>query len=673
MSAWKIIERASSRQPRMLPGFAKSVHAPSQRAAGAAVLLFFLTLAVGLASAPAAEGQEKIVQQWEKELQKIEQRLKAGNWTAAEKASSELVDEMVSFLVSGRQLLAKAASYRALAEAGLGLREDAKWHWYIAQNLNPALRMEHFPAFGTAGAFLESHRLRRAGQVPTGVNALLLTAGMSGVTAPGPIEAPRPRAPTRLASQWFKDSPFEVEVVVNADGAVQAPVVLNGKLPAKIYLGLQAMRRWRFQPARSAGEPVAVLYKLTDFSVADSFAFLMAREKDLAPVHELLLAQQWDAADEAARAGIRRCLDAARPTGCHWGYLVAFQALAEAGAGRIDEAVWHWHLAQNFDPRLAKVDLAAYEPGPSLEGQRDHCLIGRSERCDAVDLLRRPAAAQPPRVLSASRPNLPAELRYTVDRVVVRFVVDPEGRAREPKILAGRLSSTAYLAVDALRDWRFEPARKEGRPVAAIYELTISLPPDDVPAAEVEPWRRRLAEIEALLAAGSWEAALGPARDLLAEMADRVGRGGSDLLAEALTQGRPGGSRPRPDRRGRLALARGPEPRLRSSIPRSLELRIRWRAAGSESSSATPRIAGGGGCRGKGFRLGESFRATSDRSADAALSGERRGAPGLRDAAGDRRPGGPAPYPGGSPRLCPRPSLGRSRGSSPVAIRAGRA
>ena len=45
----------------------------------------------------------------------------------------------------------------------------------------------------------------------------------------------------------------------------RSPVMIEGTLPGKIYLGIEAMRTWSYQPAVLDGKPVAVYFHLEDF------------------------------------------------------------------------------------------------------------------------------------------------------------------------------------------------------------------------------------------------------------------------------------------------------------------------------------------------------------------------------------------------------------------------
>ncbi len=96
----------------------------------------------------------------------------------------------------------------------------------------------------------------------------------------------------------------------------------------------------------------------------------------------------------------------------------------------------------------------------------------------------------PPRVLSAPDPDYPPE-ELGSDRtpiVVLHVTLDAEGRVTEAHVddAAGEHFDREALA--AVRRWRFEPARRGGRAIAARVrvEVRFSLPEFDLPAEPVE-------------------------------------------------------------------------------------------------------------------------------------------------------------------------------------------
>lgn len=58
--------------------------------------------------------------------------------------------------------------------------------------------------------------------------------------------------------------------------------------------------------------------------------------------------------------------------------------------------------------------------------------------------------------------------------VIVEALIDWEGCVRQPRILKGLPMGLDKAALDAVRNWTFEPATLEGEPVAVYYMLTVN-------------------------------------------------------------------------------------------------------------------------------------------------------------------------------------------------------
>ena len=59
--------------------------------------------------------------------------------------------------------------------------------------------------------------------------------------------------------------------------------------------------------------------------------------------------------------------------------------------------------------------------------------------------------------------------------VIVEVVVGQDGLPRNPRIVF-RKGAVPFLfsTLDAVRKWKFEPAKLNGTPVAVIYNLTVN-------------------------------------------------------------------------------------------------------------------------------------------------------------------------------------------------------
>jgi TonB family protein len=183
-------------------------------------------------------------------------------------------------------------------------------------------------------------------------------------------------------------------------------------------------------------------------------------------------------------------------------------ALAEAGLGQTEDALWHWQTAQNMYPLLFKSadTLASFGAAGEL------LAANRLRRLDEppAGLAIQPADApgfQPARKLQGDVPELSAKLReLSVPKWLrLQAVIDEQGRLRYP-VVVSPIPGMVYEVLAAARDWRFEPARKDGAPVAVLYDLVIN-PPAEKPLAEIAPLSGELAEVEALLRAQSWREA----------------------------------------------------------------------------------------------------------------------------------------------------------------------
>lgn len=82
---------------------------------------------------------------------------------------------------------------------------------------------------------------------------------------------------------------------------------------------------------------------------------------------------------------------------------------------------------------------------------------------------------EPPEAIDAPRPRYP-ELALRAGRdglVVLQAVIDRDGMVRDVRVLRGAPFGMAEAAVEAVRGWRFRPARRHGEPVAVYYQLTV--------------------------------------------------------------------------------------------------------------------------------------------------------------------------------------------------------
>jgi TonB family protein len=94
-----------------------------------------------------------------------------------------------------------------------------------------------------------------------------------------------------------------------------------------------------------------------------------------------------------------------------------------------------------------------------------------------VAVLSPQAGITPPRRLHAVQPEYPQDAREArvVGVVIVQAVIDKEGRIEELRALKGLPMGLTEAALEAVGQWRFEPALDaDGNPVAVYYNLVIN-------------------------------------------------------------------------------------------------------------------------------------------------------------------------------------------------------
>ena len=167
--------------------------------------------------------------EWWPEVRKVDEVLRAGRYKKGEKKARKLSEQVKSKSWHGSELdkvLGEVVFLRAVAEANLGMKREAIWHWHMAINLQPKFRKKDFSPYGDAGKLLLEFPLRARGK------------GAPEWPIPRPSfesKVERPRAPdfetiTILNNTGaFLERPgrTEVEVLVDAEGHFHHPVVLS--------------------------------------------------------------------------------------------------------------------------------------------------------------------------------------------------------------------------------------------------------------------------------------------------------------------------------------------------------------------------------------------------------------------------------------------------------------
>ena len=147
--------------------------------------------------------------------------------------------------------------------------------------------------------------------------------------------------------------------------------------------------------------------------------------------------------------------------------ILTHKALASAGLGNIDDALWYWCIAQQIEPQIANKDLSSFgAPGEFL----------KRHPITVVDPATG-AGATAPKVLKQVIPTFPAGAsRFALGGgdLVVQVIVDKNGTPTLPHIIHGLPApSLSYIALEALKRWKFQAATRNGEPVASVFNLQV--------------------------------------------------------------------------------------------------------------------------------------------------------------------------------------------------------
>jgi len=201
---------------------------------------------------------DEVMARWQSKMADTSTQLKAKQYSAALRNSKQLIDEMVERLGPGNpstQLFGTVITYRALAHAGLGETEDALWYWQTVLSLYPKFAESDVSMYGEAGEFLKEHI--ELGELPQPTTA----AGEP--VWPKVKKQVKPKYP--YGARYFDVSgKLTVEVIITTEGRVARPrIVTPLPAPTLSYVALEAVKRWRFEPARFGSTPVNVIFQLT--------------------------------------------------------------------------------------------------------------------------------------------------------------------------------------------------------------------------------------------------------------------------------------------------------------------------------------------------------------------------------------------------------------------------
>lgn len=165
---------------------------------------------------------------------------------------------------------------------------------------------------------------------------------------------------------------------------------------------------------------------------------------------------------------------------------VSLRALARVGLHKEADALWDYQMTAALWPALRNVRLETYGP----TGVRLIEMLAEqsppSEPLDSKGPEDPPESAPaksfkeitPPRAVRKPEIEFPSALSRVMKsgQVTIDLRIDETGRPISPAIHAGATQNALFLfaAMEGVRQWRFEPAKGDGKPIAVFYSLTVN-------------------------------------------------------------------------------------------------------------------------------------------------------------------------------------------------------
>lgn len=306
------------------------------------------------------------------------------------------------------------------------------------------------------------------------------------------------------------DGAVLIEFVINREGQVQNPYVIESNNPAFERPALDAVMQWRFSPGLKAGKPVYVrVNQRIEFTLDQGgrtpAAWRIVKAKNHA---SLPVELRWDeapvpkssafpvypfAALQAGMKGTTRLTFVVGPEGNVVKATLVQATTPEMGLATLAMIdVWHFTPAKKKDgtPTFALLSLE-YDFNPSGFGDVPvtHAARGilrllekhpeKIVSAGQLDLLPKPISRRPP--------VYPITLNKVgqTGKALIEFFIDEEGDAQLPRIVSSTAPAFGYAAAQAVATWRFEPAKKGGKAVVTRVQIPIEF--NQAPSVSAAP------------------------------------------------------------------------------------------------------------------------------------------------------------------------------------------
>jgi hypothetical protein len=270
-----------------------------------AMLIAGMSIMGGFARAE-TQAESRTVRQWNEELRHIEEQLQQSQWESARHLAQMLLEDLVErsggtlgdkrdhadelggamagpVPLTEAVVLGRTAAFRAIAEAALERRDEARWHWYLAQNLLGDVRSVELERYKVPAKVLQRHYLIDGRGQYSGMPDILDPVRPDKTRA-GDLREPvrthvvYPYLPRDLRGRDRFSHVVFVNITVDVTGQIVHPVVVDGGFyPGLTSRAFDALREWRYRPAALNDMPVPFRF-VVPVAFADDRAVLPLAE-----------------------------------------------------------------------------------------------------------------------------------------------------------------------------------------------------------------------------------------------------------------------------------------------------------------------------------------------------------------------------------------------------------
>lgn len=191
------------------------------------------------------------------DLEVLEVAAKSGQWRTLSQRAERLGARLAKQGHRDSRVFGVIAGYRAVAAAALNDEIGARWDWQVALNLLEGVPTADFEGVWAAAPFLAEVTIPGFHQRIEG-----------NVQRREIQKAERPNFLLGASDKRRAPLAFTVQIVGGGDGLPYHPRVLLPEAGAlrengdRVYSGLEAMRRFRFSPAREDGQPAQTPFRI---------------------------------------------------------------------------------------------------------------------------------------------------------------------------------------------------------------------------------------------------------------------------------------------------------------------------------------------------------------------------------------------------------------------------